>query len=188
MRTKLTLLAAAVALCYELPITAAEAQGVSYAGQQTRDIKALSDNEIAALRNGEGIGLAKAAELNSYPGPRHALDLAGELELSESQRRQLDAIYRQMNTEARTLGAALIERERALDALFATGAVTPENLAVETARIADVQGRLRAVHLAAHLETRALLGPEQVARYNRLRGYDGTAATGHHHPPGHHRH
>ena len=37
-------------------------------GQQARTIKALSDEEIAALRNGEGLGMAKAAELNGYPG------------------------------------------------------------------------------------------------------------------------
>jgi hypothetical protein len=111
--------------------------------------------------------------------------MASKLGLSQNQVRQLDAIYRRMNAEARTLGAALIEREGALDALFARGAVTPETLASETARIADIRGRLRAVHLTAHLETRALLSPEQVAQYNRLRGYDGPAATGHEHTAGH---
>jgi hypothetical protein len=30
-----------------------------------------------------------------------------------------------------------------------------------------------------------VLGPDQVARYNRLRGYDGPAAAGHGHPAGH---
>jgi hypothetical protein len=34
-----------------------------YAGQQARTIKALSDEDIAALRKGEGMGMAKAAEL-----------------------------------------------------------------------------------------------------------------------------
>jgi hypothetical protein len=38
-----------------------------YAGQQARTIKALSDEDIAALRKGEGMGMAKAAELNGYP-------------------------------------------------------------------------------------------------------------------------
>src|ERR1700745_3740375 len=31
-----------------------------YAGQQERSIKALSDDDIAALRKGEGMGMAKA--------------------------------------------------------------------------------------------------------------------------------
>ena len=53
----------------------------------------------------------------------------------------------------------------------------------ETAAIAGLQGRLRAVHLAAHLETRALLSAEQIARYDALRGYAGNAT-----PAGHHHH
>ena len=48
--------------------------------------------------------------------------------------------------------------------------------------IGEIQGRLRAVHLAAHLETRAILSPEQVQRYNKLRGYDGTSGSDHGHP------
>src|SRR5262249_1929289 len=46
-----------------------------YAGQQSRSIKALSEDDIAALLKGAGIGLAKAAELNGYPGPAHVLAL-----------------------------------------------------------------------------------------------------------------
>jgi hypothetical protein len=42
---------------------------------------------------------------------------------------------------------------------------------VATGAIAELQGRLRAVHLSAHLETRALLNPDQIARYEQLRGY-----------------
>jgi hypothetical protein len=48
-----------------------------YAGQQTRAIKALSPEDLAGLLNGEGMGMAKAAELNGYPGPVHVLELAG---------------------------------------------------------------------------------------------------------------
>jgi hypothetical protein len=184
MRIKSRLLATTVLLYAVLPAAAGE-RANPHAGQQDREIKALSGEEIAALRNGEGMGLAKAAELNGYPGPLHVLDLAGDLRLSEGQKKQVRAVRERMNAAARGLGTALIERERVLDALFATGAVTPENLAAETAAIADLQGRLRAVHLIAHLETRALLGPDQVARYNRLRGYEGPAPAGHLPPAGH---
>src|ERR1043166_1905183 len=45
--------------------------GSPYAGQQSREIKSLSDQEIDGLKNARGLGLAKAAELNGYPGPRH---------------------------------------------------------------------------------------------------------------------
>lgn len=46
-------------------------------------------------------------------------------------------------------------------------------LAELTARIATLQGRLRAVHLGAHLDTTALLSAEQITLYPKLRGYDG---------------
>jgi hypothetical protein len=44
---------AALAVCtLTAPVLAAEMPATPYAGQQTRTIKALSDDEIAALRNG----------------------------------------------------------------------------------------------------------------------------------------
>jgi hypothetical protein len=55
-----------------------------YAGQQARTIKALSDDEVTALSKGEGMGMAKAAELNGYPGPVHVLALAAQLGLTEA--------------------------------------------------------------------------------------------------------
>ena len=71
---------------FVLPVLAAE---MPYAGQQARTIKALSDEDIAALRKGEGMGMAKAAELNGYPGPIHVLTLSSELKLTDSQRQQV---------------------------------------------------------------------------------------------------
>jgi hypothetical protein len=44
-----------------------------YAGMQTRPIKALSEQQVADLQAGRGMGLALAAELNGYPGPAHVL-------------------------------------------------------------------------------------------------------------------
>ena len=159
----------------------ADNPSIPYAGQQTRTIKALSDEDIAALRKGEGMGMAKAAELNGYPGPMHVLTLAKELKLTESQLRQVRAIFDRMSAAAKLLGAELIEHERVLDQLFATSEIRPDRLAVETAAIGELEGRLRSVHLAAHLETRALLNPNQIAHYQQLRGYSDPAAPEHHH-------
>jgi len=64
------------------------------AGMEMRMIKALCDQEIGDLRSGLGMRLALAAELNGYPGPRHALELANELGLSNAQRAKL-ALLRQ---------------------------------------------------------------------------------------------
>ena len=164
----------------------AVAQTSSYSGQQARDIKALSANEVADLLGGRGMGLARAAELNRYPGPMHVLELKDLLGLTEAQRDAVQASFARMRAQAQALGAEIIDRERTLDAAFRQQTVSAEQLVDATAAIAALQGRLRAVHLAAHLETRALLTPHQVAQYGRLRGYDAPAAPGphRHQPPG----
>jgi len=172
--------ALAVAAC-ALTVPVFADNPVPYAGQQTRQIKALSDDDIAALLKGEGMGFAKAAELNGYPGPKHVLDLAGQLKLTETQRQQIQAIFDKMSAAAKPLGAQLVERERILDRLFQKGEITPDKLAQETAGIAELQGRLRDVHLSAHLETKALLSADQIARYQHLRGYGDPEAMHHHH-------
>lgn len=164
------------------PVLAADAP---YAGQQIRAVKALSDDEIDALRKGQGMGMAKAAELNGYPGPAHVLELARQLGLSDPQRREVQTIFDRMSATAKPLGGELIAEEQALDQLFAAGDITRDRLAAATAAIADLQGRLRAVHLSAHLETRILLNADQIARYEQLRGYgDPQAPERHHHHPG----
>ena len=180
MKPRTFLLALAIALL-AVPVLAAD---VPYAGQQARAIKSLSDDDIAALRKGEGMGMAKAAELNGYPGPAHVLQLAVQLGLTERQQRDVQAIFDRMSAAAKPLGRELIAQEQALDQLFAKGEITPDRLAAATAAIAELQGRLRAVHLAAHLETRALLNADQIARYQQLRGYGASPALEHHHHHG----
>ena len=147
-----------------------------YVGLEQRPIKALAAERVADLLAGRGATYALAAELNSYPGPRHLLDLAAELALTPEQTRAAEEAYAAMEAEARRLGQQLVEREAALDRAFAGGAAT----AVEVARLAEAaaatEGQLRAVHLRAHLAMKAVLTPEQVARYDRLRGYAGDAA------------
>ena len=151
-----------------------------YAGQQARPIKALSPDEIEGYRSGAGMGLAKAAELNHYPGPRHVLDLAGPLGLTEAQRTQVQASFERMQREARELGARLVDEEAALDAAFASGSITSADLDARLARIAGLQGCIRAAHLRAHIETRAELGDQQVRHYDALRGYAAGAPHVHH--------
>lgn len=154
-----------------------------YAGQQNRMIKALSDEDVAGLLKGDGMGFAKAAELNGYPGPKHVLDLGERLSLTTEQRQQIQAIFDRMSATAKPLGTQLVERERVLDQLFQKGEITPDRLAAETAAIGDLQGRLRDVHLSAHLETKALLTAQQIVHYEQLRGYGDTTAPmmEHHH-------
>ena len=149
-----------------------------YAGEEKRDIKALSPEEIESYRTGAGMGFAKAAELNHYPGPKHALDLANEIGLSSSQRKEAQKIYEAMHAQTVGLGERLVVSERGLDGLFATGKVDETSLARFVREIARLQGEIRLEHLKAHLAMKALLTPEQTARYDALRGY-GPGSAGH---------
>jgi Spy/CpxP family protein refolding chaperone len=142
-----------------------------YAGLDSRDIKALSAEQLADLKAGRGMGLALAAELNGYPGPLHVLELADRLQLSPEQTRRVDSLYRAMQSEAIAAGAKLIRAERELDRQFAAGGITPATLAALASQIGQRQGELRAVHLKYHLSTAALLSPEQRRQYGELRGY-----------------
>src|SRR5262245_20558635 len=141
---------------------AAWAQSQSpYVGQQFREIKALSPREISDYLSGKGIGLAKAAELNGYPGPAHVLELAAQLDLTPEQKTKTEALFKKMQARAISLGTELIEEERALDRLFASHAVNSESIGQALARIGRLQGQVRQVHLDAHIEQTALLTPAQ---------------------------
>jgi len=156
-----------------------------YAGLQTRPLKALSEEQVAELNAGRGMGLALAAELNGYPGPKHVLELAKELNLTETQRVRAQQLYDAMTAEAVPLGHRLIAAETDLDRQFSGRTVTGASLAATTARIGATQGELRAAHLKYHLAMMDVLTPEQVARYGELRGY-GAMPGGH--SPGMHNH
>ncbi len=160
-------------------LASAKAQS-PYVGQEVREIKALSPEEISDYLAGKGMGLAKAAELNGYPGPAHVLELAGQLELTAEQRTQTEALFRKMQSSAIRLGKALVEQERALDHLFASRAVNAESLARSLAHIGRLQGQVRQVHLEAHLEQTALLTPQQIEKYIHLRGYGASREHGRH--------
>jgi Spy/CpxP family protein refolding chaperone len=142
-----------------------------YAGAEGNEVKGLSAEEVQAYRDGTGHGMAKPAELNHYPGPRHVLDLAADLGLTEPQKTGIQAIFDRMHARAVSLGERIIERERALDKAFASGELGEAKLQAMVGEIGGLQGELRATHLKAHLETKALLRPEQVSRYDALRGY-----------------
>ena len=174
-----------------LPCLAFGAGGVpvpsAYAGQQARDVKSLSPEDVDGYLSGKGMGLAKAAELNGYAGPAHVLELASQLELTAEQRALTEALHAAMASKAAALGRALIAEERRLDRLFATRAVDAASLAASLGEIGSLQARVRGAHLEAHLAQVEILTPRQNARYARVRGYGGADVP----PAGHdrgHRH
>ena len=155
-----------------------------YAGMESRAIKTLSDQQIADLKEGNGMGLALAGELNGYPGPRHAIDLAEQLHLTSDQAAKLKELYAAMKSETMPIGATLIAQERSLNDDFAARTVTLASLETATQQIGATQATLRAAHLKYHLATAAILTAAQIRRYEELRGYKGNASAA----PAHQRH
>lgn len=148
------------------------------------DIKALSVDDIQGYLSGKGMGQAKAAELNGYPGPSHVLSLSMELELTPGQKAQTQTLFDNMASRSRHVGQQLVEEERLLNELFAAKTATPERLSIAMAKIGQLQGQVRQSHLEAHILQRAILNPAQIEKYQMLRGHGEASANG----PQHHRH
>ena len=134
-------------------------------------VKTLPPEEQAALAEGGGAGMAKAAELNGYPGPKHVLELAEQLALTPEQRRRTEALFQAMQAEAVALGARVLEKEAALDQAFAERRAEPASVEALVREIARLRGELRLVHLRTHFEMAGLLDPGQTQSYMRLRGH-----------------
>lgn len=164
-----------------------------YAGLETRPVKALSEAQIRGYLAGDGMGLALAAELNHHPGPRHLIALAERLGLGADQIAHIRRLEADMTGEAVALGRAIVEREHALDKLFATASADEEAVREAVSDIAGKQGALRHTHLKYHLIVKSIVTPDQIELYDRLRGYAGADRQGHGHDAGkahggHHRH
>lgn len=151
-------------------------EAAPYTGQQTRAIKALSLTEIDGLKNGKGMGLAKAAELNHYPGPLHVLDEADKLFLSPVQKEQTTNLFTAMRKEAKEIGAKIITAEALLDAMFATGKASENELQLKLNEIAQYRAQLRFVHLKTHIQQKKILTDQQIKHYDVLRGYSGNGS------------
>jgi hypothetical protein len=87
-------------------------------------------------------------------------------------------VFDRMKRDAQQLGTQILSEEALLEATFRDRTITEADLGARLARIAQLQGELRAVHLRAHLATRAILTDEQVERYNVVRGYRGSPGLG----------
>jgi Spy/CpxP family protein refolding chaperone len=165
-----------ITLLFVAVSTAASAQhqhppASPYSGFEQRPIKALSQQQVADLQAGRGMGLALPAELNGYPGPSHVLELAAQLHLTDAQREQVQNLFAAMKAETTPLGKKLIEQEAGLDRLFAEKTITPVALTTATSAIGTTQSALRAAHLRYHLTMTEVLTPAQVKHYAELRGY-----------------
>jgi hypothetical protein len=167
------LLLICLVLSMAAPVSAEDELASPYHGQTSTELRGLTEKEVSELRQGRGMGLARAAELNGYPGPRHVLDAvrAERLQLTPDQAHRVQRIFDDMSSAAQRLGNMVLEEERALEQRLRKGAISEPELLASVGRIATLQGDLRAVHLRAHLQTRSLLSKRQIERYDQLRGY-----------------
>ena len=174
MRRALTLTALALAAS-----GSAVAQVSPYTTFRDREIKALSGDDIAAYLSGDGMGYALAAELNGFPGPKHALDLADSLSLDERQRSAISQVLDRMLHRAVQLGQEIVTKEQTLDSLFAERRVAERQLRGLLGDLGRLQGELRYTHLGAHVEMAGILTEHQQREYARLRGYESDGAHQH---------
>lgn len=142
-----------------------------YAGEESRALKALSPDDVTAYLEGRGMGFAKPAELNGYPGPMHVLELAEGMALTDAQRQASRELMDRHKAEVRALGREYIAAETAVERLFARGDAEPGAVDSAVARAATLQARIRTAHLVTHLAQARILTPEQIRRYAQLRGY-----------------
>ena len=153
------------------PVEAQHEHVSEYAGVETSEIRSFTQQELDNLRNAAGMGLARPAELNHYPGPKHVLEMAAALGLDESQRSRIEGVQREMREDAIGLGESIIEAERSLNQRFLHAHMDDQSLEAAVERVAALSGKLRYVHLRAHLRTKAMLTADQVQEYDRQRGY-----------------
>src|SRR5712671_3067069 len=130
----------AILMCFAASSIAAEPhKHQPYAGQQQREVKALSDDEVKQYLSGAGMGYAKAAELNGYPGPMHVLELADKLGLSAEQRSATRLLMEKHKADAQAIGAKRVAAERSLDTMFRSGEVGKERLSEAVRAAAEIE-------------------------------------------------
>lgn len=147
----------------------------TYADQEKSPIASLTLQDYDFLKSGSGMalgGMAKAAELNGFPGPKHILEMKEQLELTSLQTKKIEDIFNRMNERSRKLGEAYLSLEAMLDQEFKKASINEEILANLVEKASELQGKLRLSHLQAHLESRPLLNEKQLKLYSKLRGYD----------------
>lgn len=157
----------------------------SYSEDMNRPIKALSGEQVQALMRGDGMGMALPAELNGYPGPKHVLEHAEQMQLTVEQQHNVTRVFQAMQMQAQALGRDIVKLERTMDQAFAGAHAEDDEIKRMSLQIAELYGRLRHAHLAAHLTVRKLLSEAQLLKYAALRGYAKQTQDHAHHPDAH---
>jgi Spy/CpxP family protein refolding chaperone len=124
--------------------------------------------EREAIEKGEGFGMAMAADMNGYPGPKHVLDMKKELKLTEKQEAAMQKLMASMKEKALAKGKDVLQAEQRLGEFFAQGK-SEDELREETFRVASLRAELRWVHLSTHVAAKKILTAQQIAAYEKMR-------------------
>ena len=127
----------------------------------------LAPRDVRQLREGRGMGMARVAGLNGYPGPMHVLRQAETLELTEEQVADSEALRSRVHERSREIGKRIIEAEARLNAMFEAGSVDRAAMRELLGEIAALRADLRAVHLEAHLDQADILTEEQLEKMGK---------------------
>ncbi|MEX1275357.1 MAG: hypothetical protein WEE20_05460 [Bacteroidota bacterium] len=125
-----------------------------------------------ALLQGLGMGLATYGEVNSYPGPKHVLELKDELALTRDQQKKVEVLENAVKISAGLKGEEIVQAEEELFQLFELGTINERVLRTKLEQIGKLRAELRFIHLQAHIRTKQILSADQIKRYNTLRGYE----------------
>ena len=143
----------------------------AYVSLLDSEIRGLDQDTIEGYLTGKGLGQALPAELDGYPGPRHTIDMAEELELTEEQLAQVQALFDDMQSAVIPLGDKYLESVAELELAFREGTITDEYLQSQLENITGIEAQMRYVHLSTHLATIDILSHDQIMQYNMMRGY-----------------
>jgi len=168
-RTRLAMMALSATIIAFVAGNAWAQHGGHGPGHSHQQIDAWNKEFEAVVREGRGFGMAFAADQNGYPGPMHALELQGDLQLTPEQEAKLRALMAAMFTEARPKGASLLEREARLRQLFASRTADAATVQAAVAEVEAARREVRLVHLLTHLKTREILTEAQIATYTAIR-------------------
>lgn len=160
-----------LSISFALIADESESHKSKYTGEVDRVIKSLSAKDIEDLTLGNGMGLAKVAELNGYPGPKHVLEMQEQLFLEKEQLTSIKQIFEEMKSQAQSQGQKLISLEKELNDYFSNTTITNDILETTSKKIAEAKSNLRYIHLSAHIKTTEILSKNQIKKYNQLRGY-----------------
>lgn len=105
------------------------------------------------------------------PGPAHLLELKDQIPLTQDQVTQTQRLVDDMREAAIPAGERLIAAETALEAASTKGTIDEAALRRLLAEAESARTGLRFIHLSQHFKTVQCLKPEQIRRYNILRGY-----------------